>query len=260
MARPDVAAPADATALATLRWFVFRARRVAEHSLVADRERLLKWAQGSMKLTVVPGGESTFSIDLPDEEPFESLAGRVRPFMMLRDDLHFKKVLEALRSYVLDDPEKLATVEDLVSRWSRFDPKSKETLGYAMRTGDVGEPLGSLVPDTTLADAWLYCDFGHGDTNVRDRVGAHGLDSRLQAAVLLVSNMAVAAVMTLNVIRAWWRGGLIPLEDNDFSERVLARTESTAQLARMATAPVGTPIDQLGAMLDQAASDRGQTS
>lgn len=226
--------------LQTLNWFVFRARRVAEHSLLVDRDRFVLWARGTLDLSIVPGGASTVTISLPDEEAFESLAGRCRPFLMPRDDLHFSKVIDALRPRLAADPERLAVLDKLGESWLKLDPKSGATLGLASQIGPMDGDLGELIPDTTLADAWLYCDFGHGDTNAVDRVGAHGLDSRYHAAVLLITNIALVATATLNFIRSCCDEGLVELGPEAFSEAVLARPERTMIVTAMATGPVGT--------------------
>lgn len=233
----------------TLIWYVFRARRVAEHSLLSDQERFLAWCRGTLQLLIVPGGESTMKISLPDEEAFESLAGRCRPFLMLRDDLHFKKVLDALRPYLRANPKRLAHADVLAEAWSKLDPKSGATLGLASQVGAVDGPLGELVADTTLADAWLYCDFGHGDINAVERVGEHDLDSRYFAAVLLITNIARVAVATLDFIRNCCNAELLDLDPAMFTEPVLARPERTMVLTALATAPVGTPREDIEAAL-----------
>lgn len=235
----------DEEALATLSWFVFRARRIAEHSLVVDRDRLVEWAQGKMEIVFVDDRPRTLKKRLPDEEAFESLAGRIRPFLMPRDQIYFKHVLAALRPYLGEDPGLRESLDELERRWSRFDPKSGQTLGYAMQIGKADELFHALVADTTLADAWLYCDFGHGDTNVTERVGRHSLDARYEAAVLLVSNVARCALSALGLVQQAWKAGLLPLTESDFKDRVLARTELSYELAGLAMAPVGTPMDQL---------------
>lgn len=237
--------------LDTICWFVFRARRVAEHSLVLDREQLLAWAQGTMKITIINGVPRSIGMHLPDEEAFESLAGRVRPFLMPSDQLYFAKVLAGLRPYLEGNDELVEALDKLRERWSRFDPKSGRTIGYAMRAGTTEGPLGDLYSDTTLADAWLYCDFGHGDTNVVKRVGEHDLDDRYCAAVLLVSNIAACSVSALNLIRSAWSAGLLPLKDSDFNDEVLVHTEISRQISAVASGPAGTPLEVLEAVLDQ---------
>lgn len=238
-------------ALATLRWFVFRARRVAEHSLVVDRDQLLAWAQGTMKITVVNDVPRSLELHLPDEEAFESLAGRVRPFIMPSDDLYFDKVLTVLRPYLGSSDELTKALEGIRKQWSSFNPKSGQTLGYATWAGIVDGPVGELIADTTLADAWLYCDFGHGDTDVIERVGQHGLDERYAAAVLLVTNIAVCTVSVLNLMRIAWNSGLLPLDEADFTGPVLARTEISHTITAFASAPVGTPAHVLEEALDR---------
>lgn len=235
-----------------MEWYVFRARRVADHSLLSDQDHFLAWCRGTLKFSIVPGGESTVRISLPKEEAFESLAGRCRPFLMLRDDLHFKKVLDSLRPHVAADPQRLAHLDELAEAWSKLDPKSGATLGLASQVGSAAGPLGALIPDTTLADAWLYCDFGHGDIDAVERVGEHGLDSRYFAAVLLITNIARVAVATLNFIRNCCNVGLMELHPEVFAAPVLAKPERTMVLTAMATGPVGTKREDLEAALREA--------
>lgn len=202
-----------------------------------------------MKIVFVDDRPRSLELSLPDEEAFESLAGRVRPFLMPKDQIYFKNVLAALRPYLEQDAELREKLDELEERWSRFDPKSGQTLGYAMQVGKADGPLGTLVADTTLADAWLYCDFGHGDTNVAERVGQHRLEARYEAAVLLISNIAVCAVSALELARKAWGKGLLPLAESDFDDRVLARTKLSYELVGLALAPAGTPIERLAESL-----------
>ena len=48
-------------------WYVFRARRVAKHSLLSDQECFLAWGRGTLNFLMVPGSESTVKISLSDE-------------------------------------------------------------------------------------------------------------------------------------------------------------------------------------------------
>jgi hypothetical protein len=66
----------QANSLDVLARFVLRARRVEQHSLLADKDRLLKWAQGTMRLTLLNGVPRSMILDLPDEEAIDSLAAR----------------------------------------------------------------------------------------------------------------------------------------------------------------------------------------
>jgi hypothetical protein len=61
---------------ARLGLFVARARRVEEHSLAADRQRLYRWAVRQFKLRVADGVPRAVNWDLPPEEALESLAAR----------------------------------------------------------------------------------------------------------------------------------------------------------------------------------------
>ncbi len=66
----------------TLHRFVIRARRVEEHSLAADRDRLLARAQGTMQVKLDEQRQPvSVTFDLPEEEA--RLAGGTLPTLYL---------------------------------------------------------------------------------------------------------------------------------------------------------------------------------
>lgn len=108
-----------------------------------------------------------------------------------------------------------------------------------------------MIPDTKLADAWLYCDFGHGDTDVTERVGDHDLDDRYLAASYLAMNLARIVVALLQIMRKWHASGLVAVRSDAFGGRVLARPNRTIGTGgKIYTAPVGTDPDLLLAQID----------
>lgn len=250
----------QARAKAVLDWFVFRARRVAEHSLAADRDRLNNLANGQLILTQVAGGPMRVTRDLPPEEQFESLAGRCRPFLLAQDDVYFGKVVDALRLFLAGDDERVAVLDELTEAWTRLDPKGGETLGYAVGVRQPsGATLGDLTADRRLADAWLYCDFAHGDSNVQQRVGEHDLDSRYRAAVLVFSNVAFLAVATLEFVKSCAEVELVPVDEAAFTDRVFADLAPDMRVQSFMVGPPGSTAEDLWerstAYLAQAATD-----
>jgi hypothetical protein len=245
--------------LAVLRRFTLRARRVEAHSLASNKERLLGWARGTATLRVeAPSGKAVVSWDLPDEEALDSLAARCRPFLLNRDPVYHGKVMNGLKFFLQGAPDDLQQQHQTIrAGWRLLDLADRGTLGYGSKTGLLTEALGEFVTDKELAYAWLYGDLVHADDATEDRVHGHDIDARFQAGVLLITNVAVRAIMTLNFLRRLRSAGYVGLEENVFTERVVARPERELAVTKIATAPVGTPIDAIEALLDETATRAG---
>jgi hypothetical protein len=123
--------------------------------------------------------------------------------------------------------------------------------------GPVGGRLGELVSDKALAYAWLYGDLVHADDDVTERVGQHDINARFEGGVLLIANVAVLAISTLNLLRYADENGLIELGDDLFTQSVLARGSYELPISAVATAPVGTLVELIDAALDAALSAEG---
>ncbi|MDW5323700.1 hypothetical protein [Plantactinospora sp. KLBMP9567] len=134
--------------------------------------------------------------------------------------------------------------------WRPLDPGDRRTLGYESRTGLVTGALGKLVTDKELAYAWLYGDLVHADDRAEDRVHGHDIDARFQAGTFLMAHVAIQAIKTLNFLRHLQSEGYTGLEEDVFTERVIARPRRDLTHAKFATAPVGTPVAALEALLD----------
>ena len=238
--------------LDTLDVFTYRARRVEAHSLAADKKALLALAQGTLKFEMAADGSKGWMVtDLPAEEAMESLASRCRPFVLEGDTVHYASVLNALGYYVQKDTELATVVREQRQRWTRLRRDQAEPLGYISRTGPVDGDLGAHVNDRDLAYRWLYGDLIHADDL---RESDHGLTSRYEAGVLLTANIAVRAITLLNVLRAAQGRRLLTLPARAFHQEVTAETTRRLE-ARLAMAPVGTPVEALEALLDSQAGE-----
>ncbi|MES9607081.1 hypothetical protein [Actinomadura sp. NPDC000929] len=241
--------------IATLQWFVTRARRVEEHSLATDKDRLLAWAQGTITVTQTADKKAMIRQELPEEESLDSLAARCRPFILENDTVHYNKVLKALSYFARRENEQIAAaIKELRSDWRQLDVSSEDPLGYTSRTGKVGSPLGDPVAARALAYAWLYGDLVHADY-VPASIGEHDINARFQAGALLVTNIAVKVVATLNLLRVTKEAGLVPIADEVFTETVLARDSYELPLVRFIAAPVDTPLDEIEKFLDKQSFD-----
>lgn len=138
-------------------------------------------------------------------------------------------------------------------------PNNKETVAFNSKTGRAGGQLGEFVTATKLADAWLYCGFGHGGTDAPERAASHGLDAGFQAAVFLVANIALMAMTTLNFISDCVEAGLVPIDVSAFAEPVLARSEYTVMITAPATVAPDTPVAILEAALERLQQESANT-
>lgn len=243
--------------VANLRAFVVRARRVEEHSLGRDRERLAAWAQGKMVVRVHPDGRSELMRLLPDEELLDSLAARCRPFILKGDPVHHGRVLNAL-GYLTPQSATTATLDAIRGRWKSLDPDSddQQLLGYSVqvRRGDEAAFSGT-VGDKALAYAWLYGDLVHASTVALSDVAPHQLDTRFEAATLLVANLAMMAIATLNLVRTLTTTGDLAIDNDVFVGPVVARGERWLPAA-VVGGPARTPAEELRAALDSVAPTR----
>ena len=215
----------------------------------------MPWARGTVQITQVEGKQPILRHDLPDEEALDSLAARCRPFILQTDTVYYGKALKALGYFLRNDDEAFAgNIKALRADWQRLDPSSTDPLGYLSRTGKIGDPLGEAVSARSLAYAWLYGDLVHADS-IPDRVGEHGINYRYQAGALLITNIAVMAISTLNLVRAAHSVDLVPIPDEAFTESVLARGSTELSLAHFVMAPVDTPMAEMEAALDALRAD-----
>lgn len=106
--------------------FVRRARRVQAHSLAQDPDRLQELC--GLKIAGEIGLDGTIKMRrmLPDEEVFESLTARVRPFTLPSEPIYHGGVLDELRVALavgeVDTGSELAQrLAPLHSAWGEVD-------------------------------------------------------------------------------------------------------------------------------------------
>ena len=196
-----------------LELFVLRARRVEEHSLAADPQQVVRWAEHEMTMEAAPGGRTWLIQRLPAEELLESAAARVRPFILQRDPIHYGKVLTAI-GYLLSPEERAAaapTLAQLRKMWKQVNPNSREVRAYSVQVGKSdGDTAASLTSDQ-LAFAWIYGDTVHADAVRQAEAEPFGIRERYRAAAGIVAELIINTVATLNVVRALHAGELLTL-------------------------------------------------
>lgn len=109
---------------------------------------------------------------------------------------------------------------------------------------------GEVVTDIALAYEWLYGDLVHADADAALRVGAHDLNDRYRAGAILISNVAMRVVATLNLVRALRDRGLLELPDEPFAQAVTADPGAALTVRNVAHLAVGATTDELEAALD----------
>lgn len=221
--------------LDTLHAFVRRARRIEAHSLQADRDQFIKWVHGSAQLTV-ENGAGELRYDVPPEEPFESLAARVRPLLLEQDGIHHSRVLAAIGVFGREDEEVMRAREVLKATWQRVT--GTNIVGFAISEAVDDAPL---ISDIDLAHGWLYGDLVHANPDVPSGVVSATLNQRYLAAVLIYGQAALAAVATLNVIRSLIAKGLLDLDPAAEASPVIVSMPMTLPVVAARI----TPSDQL---------------
>ena len=77
--------------------FILRARRVESHSLVRSGKACY-FASEPMELHNIGSTSCRVLFKYPDEERLESLAARVRPFILKSESLFFPTIIKALNA------------------------------------------------------------------------------------------------------------------------------------------------------------------
>ncbi|WP_431841709.1 hypothetical protein [Calidifontibacter indicus] len=234
---------------------VRRARRVETHSLVTDRDRLAAWAKQPMTVTRRdPGGVVRLSRTFPPVEPLESLAARVRPFLLSDDSIYYRHVLKSVGYFAHPDTEVRAELSKIKALSARLDRSNDDPLGAISQAGNDDGGFDDARTTKELGYVWLYSDLVHADDNERAAVEGFDIDHRYHAGCDLVIQAAVGVLALIYVIRMAYERGLLPIKPAVFAEQAEPCTQFDFEVVRMASALVGTPLDVLAAVLDGAAA------
>lgn len=178
--------------------FVIRARRVKAHSLIQDGS-VEKYAKTQMTISfsMTTGAATIKDVVVPDEEVFESLTTRLRPFIVQSEPIYLPNVFAAIRSFVPADTlgEKDENLERaLASAEQRFREQDVKT--YAIQLLDEeGNPESGYVSDAVMADSWLYTDTVHADPHGEKAEGKKfGYRARYTAASPFFCELAILVV------------------------------------------------------------------
>lgn len=204
--------------------FVTRARRVEAHSLVKSGD-IEHYAEPKMTLSISEAGEVKIQHHVcTDEEAIESLATRLRPFIVKSEPIYLSKVLDAISSSV--PVESFAEDEtkafDSVRNWFRHRYEKEDSKRYGVQLIDEGGVSRTgLLSDALLAASWIYTDTVHADPR-GDKAEAQelGYSERYRAGSSFFCEFALIVVSLLNIVRALTGRGLLQVSETIWNRPV----------------------------------------
>ncbi|MDX3772445.1 MULTISPECIES: hypothetical protein [unclassified Streptomyces] len=220
--------------------FVVRARRVAEHSLAGDWEKLVALIDPKIGFRF-ENGEIWIRHELPAEEVVESAAARIRPILLATEDCFHMKALKALGYACRELPRDAELVRAVRAEWkTRVDPATPMDAAYRVLVADMATGEEHDLDAHRLALSWIYGDVVHHDTKRRKEGDPFGLRDRFRAAVPLVAWTMVATIELLAYIEALWKDGVLQLRPEVFDAQVALKSTVWEEPAQVFFAPVGT--------------------
>lgn len=248
----------------TLERFVIRARRVESHSLVKDG-RARKYANPTTRVTISEDGSvSKHDNVLEDEELLESLAARLRPFIVPGEPLYFDKVILAIRASIQPDElsDKVDEALNGFSAWFEHRVRERISLKFTIQQLDEDEsPVTKPLSDELLAESWIYTDLVHADPKGEKAEGAK-LDylDRYTSASSFFCELAIAVVGLLRFVRKLADEKKLHVDERCWDEPVtyaeaVERRGENVVMEQVYIAPVGT-IPPSGGDLEQSGFKR----
>ncbi|MEU0403300.1 hypothetical protein ABZ318_24325 [Streptomyces sp. NPDC006197] len=220
--------------------FVLRARRVAEHSLADDWEKLVALIDPRIGVRF-ENGEARIRHELPAEEVVESAAARIRPILLTTEDCFHMKALKALGYACRELPRDAEHVRAARAEWkARVDPATPADAAYRILVTNTTTGEEHDLDAHRLALAWIYGDVVHHDTERRKEGDPFGLRDRFRAAVPLVAWTMVATIELLAYIEALCKDGVLQLRPEVFDAQVALKSTVWEEPVQMFFAPVGT--------------------
>ncbi|MGW7347995.1 hypothetical protein [Streptomyces sp. NPDC054854] len=220
--------------------FVVRARRVAEHSLAGDWDKLVALIDPKIRVRF-ENGEIRIRQELPAEEVVESAAARIRPILLKTEDCFHMNALKALGYACQELPRDAERVRAARAEWkARVDPATPMDAAYRVLVADTATGEEHDLDAHRLALSWIYGDVVHHDTEQRKAGDPFGLRDRFRAAVPLVAWTMVATIELLAYIEALWKDGVLQLRPEVFDAQVALKSTVWEEPAQMHIAPLGT--------------------
>ena len=234
-------------AMITINKFILRAKRVESHSLLKDINILRRYAETESKIIFSKeSNKAKLIIELPpDEEVFESLVSRIRPFILRSEPIFYEKIFSALE-FILETEELKTSVSELKNHWDLINTDSKEIHGYS-----ISDDASHEASDLQLAGAWLYADLVHADPKGNKKGGMDfSMKDRYVAAVRIFSSLALLTVETLAFIYNLEKLGIFDIPENIKTEEVVIGKDQIVREGFIYQAPVGTEAPNIQNMAD----------
>jgi hypothetical protein len=218
---------------------------------VRDKLDLLNAAaQGTFSVKVevnsITGeGKHRFKRTLPPEEAFESLAARLRPFVMRKEAVYWELVLDSVEKLL--SAETLADFVDMQSlreHWSDVVEGSKVAAqAYYVMTEN------GTLSDVQLADLWLNSDSLHTQP-IKSGVGNDmDITERYHAAAGVYARIGACVEHTFMWIDYLVWTGRLELDKSAFTDQVVASSsidiETKAYCTPVGAAPMPTNMSEV---------------
>lgn len=238
-------------AMTTINKFILRARRVKSHSLLKDINNLHRYAETESKIIFnKESSKAKLITELPpDEEVFESLVSRIRPFTLKSEPIFYENIFSALEFIIENRDLKRSTSEDfsvLKNHWDKINIDSKDIHGYS-----ISDDASHKASDLQLAGAWLYADLVHADPKGNKKDGMYfPIEDRYIAAVRIFSSLALLTIETLEFIYKLEEMKIINISENIKTEEVVIGKDRIVREGVIYQAPVGTEAPNIQNMVD----------
>lgn len=225
--------------------FVVRLRRVAAHSLAKDIEVLGEYATGTSKLQVSTA-QTVLRRLVPSQEELESLGARVRPLLLEKEQVHYRRGIGALGYLLLNsentaDSAKMSEMcKNLKKEWRSLEEHYHDAGDPTVQVFDSADQETYTHTWRELAWAWVYIDLVHEDTSRIADSGRYGIIERYWGGMVLMARAARRAVAHLGLIRECVESGYIELPAFAFEEKVEVSQEDFVRQVTAHSAPIGT--------------------
>jgi hypothetical protein len=232
----------------TVELFVLRARRVEAHSLVRDEDALAGFAAARFSVQLSVDSEARVSYTLPpSEEVFESLVARLRPVLLSTEPIYYDKVLSALERLLGASPADTAELRGdlavLRVLWESTALGSQVQAYLVMAAKPDGSESTGPVPDTVMADGWLYADLVHASPHgQKAKALSFSLTERYSAAVGVFSRLAMLTVITLRLIERARDTGVLSVDQQSWDDEVVITATEIELRATLYTAEPDTEM------------------
>ncbi|WP_288766349.1 hypothetical protein [uncultured Varibaculum sp.] len=222
--------------------FVIRARRVEAHSLVKSGD-IERYETPRITYTVFESGNVNIRYHVcPDEEAVESLAGRLRPFIVRSEKIYLLKVVNAIYEQIpiAGLTEKEAEALESIKNWFIHRHEKKDSERYGIQLISQEDAFSTkLLSDALLAESWIYTDTVHADPKDGKEEGLKlSYSDRYRAASCFFCEFACKVISLLNLVRRLATRNLLEVPDAVWNEAVTYAEAEESDQEQIVSCPV----------------------